>query len=163
VHYVTESLLVGNVHDARQPPAGVSALLFVADSAIPAPAGLLYGHVPLREFGEATVEDLSGAVDWLESHAASHRVMVCCRAGMGRSASVVIAYLCCAKAMTYAEALKLVKERRPGACPLPNLEQTIEKLRKLREFNDSQGHDRASQDSSGMRLIGKTRSGLGRP
>jgi protein-tyrosine phosphatase len=154
MHYVTESLLVGNLRDAQQPPPSVNAILFVAEHEIAAPTGLLYANVPLREFGEADVQEIKRAVDWLEAHAGSHRVMVCCRAGMGRSVSVVIAYLCCAKGMTYAEAVKLLKERRPGACPLPNLEQTVEKVRNMRDLSQSHGEDHASQTSTGTRSSG---------
>jgi protein-tyrosine phosphatase len=52
---------------------------------------------------------------------------------MGRSVSVVMAYLCCVEGMTYAEVLKLVLKRRPGAMPLPKLEEAITQLRLLRE------------------------------
>jgi protein-tyrosine phosphatase len=144
MHHVTESLLVGNLEDALRPPDFISAVLFLAEKAIAPPARLAYSHVPLKEFDEASPEDLKRAVDWLEAHADGHRLMVCCRAGMGRSVSVVIAYLCCAKGMGYAEAVQLLKERRPGACPIPNLEQTIEKVRHLRQANAS----RATQSPS---------------
>jgi protein-tyrosine phosphatase len=133
MHHVTESILVGNLEDAQHPPAFVSAVLFLAENAIIAPQGLTYTHVPLKEFGEARPEDVKQAVDWLESHADGHRMLVCCRAGMGRSVSMVIAYLCCVKGMGYGEAVQLLKERRPGATPIPNLEQTIEKVRHLRQ------------------------------
>jgi protein-tyrosine phosphatase len=133
MHHVTESILVGNLEDAQHPPAFVSAVLFLAEKAITAPQGLTYAHVPLKEFGEAHPTDVKRAVDWLEAHADGHRLMVCCRAGMGRSVSMVIAYLCCVKGMGYGEAVQLVKERRPGASPIPNLEETIEKVRYLRQ------------------------------
>jgi protein-tyrosine phosphatase len=51
---------------------------------------------------------------------------------MGRSVSVVMAYLCCVEGMTYDEVLKLVMKRRPGAMPLPNLEEAITQVRLLR-------------------------------
>jgi protein-tyrosine phosphatase len=137
MHHVTDFLLVGNLEDAQRPPAFVSAVLFLAEKAITAPTGLVYAHVPLREFGEASPEDVNRAVEWLEAHADGHRLLVCCRAGMGRSVSMVIAYLCCAKGMGYAEAVQLLKERRPGACPIPNLEETIEKVRQLRQAKTS--------------------------
>ncbi len=52
---------------------------------------------------------------------------------MGRSVSVVMAYLCCVQGMTYTEVLKLVMRRRPGAMPLPKLEEAIEQVRQLRQ------------------------------
>jgi protein-tyrosine phosphatase len=133
MHYLTESLLVGNLEDAQRPPATVSAVLFLADYDIAPRPGLTYAQIPLTEFGEANPEDVKRGVDWLEAHAGKGRLMVCCRAGMGRSVSMVIAYLCCVKGMTYTDALQLAKDRRPGATPIPNLDQTIEKVRRLRQ------------------------------
>ena len=97
----------------------------------------MYERVPLREFEEADPADVKKVVDWLERHEPAYRVMVCCRAGMGRSVSMVIAYLCCAKGMSYAEAVDLLKSRRPGATPLPNLEKTIERVRVLRQGREA--------------------------
>lgn len=144
MHYVTESLLVGNVNDAEHPPPSVGAVLFLAaERKIEPPAGVLFERVPLNEFSEADPADVKRAVDWLGHHLAAHRVMVCCRAGMGRSVSVVITYLCCMKGMPYTEAVQLLKARRPGATPLPNLEVTIEKVRQLKQAGDAQdqSHD----------------------
>lgn len=134
MHLITESLLVGNINDAREPPAKVGALLLVAaEYTVEPPSWLLYGRIPFAEFAEAEPVSLDRAVNWVEQHLSDHRVMVCCRAGMGRSVSVVMAYLCCAQGMTYTEALKLVMTRRPGAMPLPMLEEAIVQVHLLRE------------------------------
>ncbi|MBH0192140.1 MAG: dual specificity protein phosphatase family protein, partial [Nitrospira sp.] len=82
---------------------------------------------------EADPKRLADAVRWVEQHLTDNRVMVCCRAGMGRSVSVVMAYLCCVENMAYADVLKLVLTRRPGAMPLPNLEDAIERVLILRK------------------------------
>ncbi|MEK7294550.1 MAG: dual specificity protein phosphatase family protein, partial [Nitrospirota bacterium] len=60
-------------------------------------------------------------------------LMVCCRAGMGRSVSMVIAYFCCVQGMEYSEATQLLKARRPGATPLPNLDVTIQSVLQMRQ------------------------------
>lgn len=135
MHYVTDRLLVGNADDARNPPLGIEAVLFVAgDYDLRPPSGILFGRIPLVEFGEANPHDVLEAVDWLEEQLrVSRRLMVCCRAGMGRSVSMVIAYLCCVEGMAYTDALALLQARRPGATPLPNLELTIEQARRLRD------------------------------
>jgi len=134
MHHITEMLSVGNINDARQPPAKIGALLLVAaEYTLESPDGLSYGWIPLSEFAEAEPDSLDQAVSWVEQHLSTHRVMVCCRAGMGRSVSVVMAYLCCVQEMTYTEVLKLVMRRRPGAMPLPKLEDAIKHVRSLRE------------------------------
>lgn len=134
MHKITEQLFVGNIYDAAQPPVTIGALLFVAEEFdIELPGALVTGRIPFREFGKADAKLLAEAVGWLEQYVGENRVMVCCRAGIGRSVSVVIAYLCCVEQMVYAEVLKLVMSRHPGAMPLPNLENTIEAVKRIRQ------------------------------
>ncbi len=133
MHQITDALWVGNIYDAERPPAGIGALLLVAEEyAIEPPTGVVYERIPLKEYGEAEITSLDRAVRWIEQHLPDNRVMVCCRAGMGRSVSVVMVYLCCVEGMVFADVLRLVKTQRPGALPLPNLESVIEQLRGLR-------------------------------
>jgi protein-tyrosine phosphatase len=91
-----------------------------------------YHRIPFREFAKANPAKLLEAIQWLEPRVSRGRALVCCRAGMGRSVSVVMAYLCCIEGWTYDEVLKLVMVRRPGAMPLPNLQVAIEQVRQLR-------------------------------
>jgi protein-tyrosine phosphatase len=133
MHLITETLLVGNINDAREPPVKIGALLLVAgEFTLESSDGLSSGRIPFLEFAEAQPLQLDRAVSWVERHMSERGVMVCCRAGMGRSVSVVMAYLCCVQGMTYAEVLKLVLRRRPGAMPLPKLEEVIAQVRLLR-------------------------------
>jgi protein-tyrosine phosphatase len=134
MHHVTDSLLVGNLEDAKKPPSSVQAILFLAaEHEITPPDGVLFEKIPLVEFGQASPQQVHQAVAWLERHAPKKKVMVCCRAGMGRSVSMVIAYLCCVQGMAYDEALNLLKTRRPGAMPLPELEATIQQVIRMRQ------------------------------
>jgi protein-tyrosine phosphatase len=134
MHLITDSLLVGNLSDAQDPPAVIGGLLFVAEeSTIRPPVWLDFAHIPFKEYGEANPLQLAEAVAWIEQHLATNRrILVCCRAGMGRSVSVVIAYLCCVHRMSYDDAVRLVKSRRPGATPLPQLRECIEEVIQLR-------------------------------
>ena len=134
MHLITETLLVGNIIDARDPPLKIGAMLFLAgEYTLEPPDGLPFGRIPFLEFGEAEPLLLDRAVSWIERHISERRVMICCRAGMGRSVSVAMAYLCCVEGMTYVEVLNLVLKRRPGAMPLPKLEEAITQVRLLRE------------------------------
>jgi len=141
MHSITENLLVGNINDASEPPPQVSAVLLVsAEFTVRPPAWVLFGKIPFSEYAEAEPVLLDRAVSWVEQHLSGNRVMVCCRAGMSRSASVVIAYLCCVQGMTYGEVYKLVLTRRPGAMPLPKLEEAIAQVRLLREARAAKTH-----------------------
>ena len=149
MHYITETLLVGNINDAIEPPQQISAVLLVAaEFTIQPPSWLLYGRIPFSEYAEAEPLLLDQAVSWVEQHLSSNRVMVCCRAGMGRSVSVVMAYLCCVQGMTYDEVLKLVMKRRPGAMPLPNIEKAISDVRLLRAARAKDKKNLASRPAS---------------
>ena len=150
MHMITEKLLVGNINDAKEPPVKIGALLLVAaEYELESPGWLISGRIPFSEYAEAEPILLDRAVNWVEQHISDTRVMVCCRAGMGRSVSVVMAYLCCVQGMTYDEVLKLVMRRRPGAMPLPNLEKAITQVRLLREARAKDKKKRASRSASG--------------
>lgn len=133
MHMITDNLLVGSIVDAQEPPEVIGTLLLVAQEFSITPASWVdYHHIPFREFAKADPLKLMDAVRWLEPRAPKGRTLVCCRAGMGRSVSVVMAYLCCIEGRTYDEVLKVVMARRPGAMPLPNLQVAIEQVRQLR-------------------------------
>jgi len=134
MHQITDRLFVGNIYDSAQPPAQIGVLLLVAEEyQLEAPKWLISSRIPFKDFGEADPNVLADAVSWVERHIADNRVMVCCRAGMGRSVSVAMAYLCCVEGMAYADVLKLVLTKRPGALPLPKLEEGIEQVRLIRQ------------------------------
>jgi len=152
MHFITESLSVGNVDDAHEPPPFIDGMLIVAGEREVKPApGVVHARVPLKEFGEADPLDVQKAVEWLEQQAPSRQLMVCCRAGMGRSVSMVIAYLCCVKGMSYDEAVQLLKARRPGATPIPKLERTIKKVLELRQARAGQGQGQIPGHDAGQK------------
>lgn len=131
---ITDKLLVGTIDDAREPPAAVGSLLLVAAEFTIEPAKWVdYYRIPITEFAEAEPACLIRAIDWLEKRVPHGRALVCCRAGMGRSVSVVMAYLCCVEGMAYDDVLKLVMTRRPGAMPLPKLREAIEQILAIRK------------------------------
>jgi protein-tyrosine phosphatase len=133
MHMITDNLLVGSIEDALGPPEVIGTLLFVAEELTITPAAWVdYHRIPFREFAKADPAKLLEAVQWLEPRASKGWTLVCCRAGMGRSVSVAMAYLCCVEGRTYDQVLKLVMARRPGAMPLPNLQVAIEQVRQLR-------------------------------
>ena len=134
MYQITDSLFVGNIYEAEKPPARISAVLLVAEEFIPdPPPGVIYERIPFKEFGEAKPASLHLAIDWIARHHPDNRILVCCRAGMGRSVSVVMAYLCCVHSMAYPEVYQLIMNRRPGACPLPNIQATIKQVLQLRQ------------------------------
>lgn len=146
MHFVNEQLLVGNIEDAQKPPPFVGSVLFVSgEHTIPPPKGVAYHFIPLKEYGQADPKDVKAAVDWLAQQPPANKLLVCCRAGMGRSVSMVIAYLVCVKGMSYADAEKLVKARRPGATPIPYLQETIEQVKRMRQAGSASSPNASSR------------------
>ena len=51
MHLITETLLVGNINDAREPPVKIGALLLVAaEYTLEPPSWLLYGRITFSEY-----------------------------------------------------------------------------------------------------------------
>ncbi len=67
-------------------------------------------------------------VEWLAGHLPEHNILVACRAGLGRSPSIIIAYLCYIHGLSFEDAQNLVTQKRPGTTPLPHLVSVIEQL-----------------------------------
>ena len=133
MYVITDKLLIGTIDDARNPPPNIGTLLLVAEEfTVDPPSWVEYNRIPIKEFSEANPVTLIKAIDWLETRVPEGKTLVCCRAGMGRSVSVGMAYLCCAEGMAYDDVLNLVMTCRPGAMPLPNLREAIEQVRLLR-------------------------------
>ncbi|MCS6293386.1 MAG: dual specificity protein phosphatase family protein [Nitrospira sp.] len=138
MHVISNALILGNIDEARNPMPGIAGLLLVAEEfSVEPPVWLDYEYIPFKEFSAVDPVRLDRAVAWLEARAPGTRTLVCCRAGMGRSASVLIAYFCCNQGLPYEEAVAFVKARRPGAMPLPQLQETIENVLKLRSHRAS--------------------------
>jgi len=94
MHLITDRLIVGTIDDAREPPAVIGTLLLVAEEFTIEPAAWVdYRRIPITEFAEADPGTLLQAIEWLEQRVPESRALVCCRAGMSRSVSVVMASL----------------------------------------------------------------------
>jgi hypothetical protein len=84
-----------------------------------------YGRIAISDGCAVQSDQLRCAVDWINSAMNRGPVVVFCRYGKGRSASIAVAYLCLVCGMSYEGAVELVREKRPGANPLPDLDQVI--------------------------------------
>ena len=60
------------------------------------PLGVSVAHkVPVRDMQPIPAAQLAEAIEWIERHVADRRILVLCNAGVGRSTSAVVGYLCC--------------------------------------------------------------------
>lgn len=126
--FVTDRLALGNAADAAA-PAGVTALLCVAEELSAPPTRLRFHRVPIPDFQPIPAVRLAEAVEWIEALPLAERVLVYCNAGVGRSTSVVVGYLCIAQGMGFGQAVELVARRRPHMSIVPGLLTAIERVR----------------------------------
>jgi protein-tyrosine phosphatase len=132
ISYVTDHLYIGEQVDAQSPPPFISAVFWTAlDPPLTAPPNIIFGRLPLREYTEPDLIDLEMGIQWLARHLPEHNVLVACRVGLGRSPSLIIAYLCCMQGLSFAEAQELVTQKRPGTTALPHLAAVIEQVTTL--------------------------------
>ena len=131
MNYILKNLAIGNFEDAQDPPAGIDALLCVAQEIDLSHVRCLYYKVPIVDMQPIPVDQLKEAVVFIRDHINNHKIMVYCNAGIGRSPSVVVAYLCCGQSYGYGEAVEFVASQKPYMSTLPNLIVSIEQLKKI--------------------------------
>lgn len=87
-----------------------------------------------EHYGHDLDEYLDDATAFIAAHIRRGCVLVHCGAGKSRSVVVVVAYLCRYAGMSYAEALALVKARRPGAAPCDAFVAAVKRWLRLDEL-----------------------------
>jgi protein-tyrosine phosphatase len=68
---------------------------------------------------------MSEAILWIKDHVRHHGVLIYCNAGVGRSPSIAVGYLC-SVGFSYDEAVRFVSARLTEFNPVPNLAFSIE-------------------------------------
>ncbi len=126
---VLAHLTVGPYEGALSPPEEIDALLNVAEEH-PLPKTDRVAHkVPMTDMQPIPVDQLEEAVRWIDRHIDNHHIYLFCNAGVGRSPSVAVAYLCCVRDHSFGEAIEHVARRKPDISTLPNLIERIEPVR----------------------------------
>ncbi len=122
---ILERLAVGSAADARRAPETFTALLNVAEEVDLGGEGRTVHKISLKDLIPISPEAMSEAIMWIKEHIRHQGVLVVCNAGIGRSPSVAIGYLC-SVGFGYEEAVRFVKGRRGDIAPVPNLAFSIE-------------------------------------
>lgn len=126
---ILDHLTVGPYENALSPPEDIDALLNVAEEHdLPDTDHLAY-KVGMRDMHPIPTDQLEEAVRWLDHHIADHNIYLFCNAGVGRSASVAVSYLCCYRDHSFGDAVEFVARRKPDISTLPKLINRIDELR----------------------------------
>jgi len=124
VTFILDNLALAGKDGLDDPPKEITAFLNVADDAELHPRLIKYHKIPLRDGVPIPVEAMKEGINWIEKNIESGRVLVFCRYGRGRSASVITGYLC-SIGFDYERAVRLIMSKKPDTYLLPRLAQTI--------------------------------------
>jgi len=128
MNFILDNLAIGSYEDALKPPSEINALLNVTEEKdIETP--LLYHKVPIVDMQPIPHEQMKEAVEWIKGYIDRYKIMVFCNAGVGRSPSIVISYLCCFLEYSFGDAVEFVAKRKPDISILPELIRSIEDVK----------------------------------
>lgn len=129
IHALLDHLSVGPYEEALAPPDHIGALLNVAEEH-DLPATDRPAHtVPMTDMQPIPADQLEEAVRWIDAHIADHHIYLFCNAGVGRSPSVAVAYLCCYQGYSFGDAVEYVARRKSDVSTLPELIDRIEDVK----------------------------------
>lgn len=102
---------------------GIDVILSLTEEPLPQEwireLGFEYHHVPIEDHSAPSPEVLKEAVNSILSAISRRRkVLVHCAAGLGRTGTVLAAYMIAQHKLTPEEAIKKVRELRPGSIEL---------------------------------------------
>jgi len=148
MRFILDHLAIGSYEEALRPSSDITALLNVAEEK-DLETSLLYHKVPIIDMQPIPSAQMLEAVKWIQKHIGRHTIMVFCNAGIGRSPSVIIGYLCCVLNYGFGEAIEFVAKKKPDISILPNLIRTIEEVKAsiMKSNSEIQSYERLNLSS----------------
>ena len=131
--FILERLAIGDIYDANNLSTGITAVLNCTEEHDTDREDMPYLKIPLIDFQPINPEYIPRAVRWIKEVIPDNTILVHCNAGIGRSPSIVVCYLC-EIGFGFEEALRLVKTKRPDAVPHRDLRSALMLAKKMASF-----------------------------
>ena len=134
--WVMEGMAVGNVWAAREADRhGFDAVLNLAEEfpdIVPSRTAVEYRHIPLRDGANHPIPEpkIEAAVTWVNRQLRTeHRVLINCRAGIGRSGSIAVAVVYANnRSWPYRRALDFTRAQKPDIYPHRGLPEALARV-----------------------------------
>ncbi|ETW06118.1 hypothetical protein H310_03710 [Aphanomyces invadans] len=104
--------------------------------------------------GEDILTSLDGCIAFIDQAKFHGRILVHCKAGVSRSAAIVLAYLMKTLAMPFADALSLLQQKRPMVNPNASFRAQLQAFEKRLNLVPRPSTSPPSNESSSLEAIG---------
>lgn len=146
---------------ARNNPQDIRAVLDVStEPPYDEAKDIVYAHIPFDDGGAIPEQKFWACMKFLYDHySKGEKCMVHCAAGMSRSVTIATSFLCYAHIMSFEDALRYVKMRRPIANPHRDVLNSARRLLRVWPYDGSYDSPNENGETKAARKRPRSKGG----